>query len=169
MRRMGTGLLLAGVLALGACAPRADDGLQPGGGAAQARVVDGIAYRAETRVMESHPVQLHTTATVTNTTQQAREIEFPDGCTVLIRAYRTAERSGAPAWDQQRVAVCTMAIQIVRLAPGESREFGMHAGAAEILGDSLPAGRYYLTALLRPDGDRVEVPAGEAELAPRRP
>lgn len=161
MRSLWTSVLAAGAV-LASCAP-AEPGAAPGN-SQEGREADGMRYRAETQILESHPVQLHTTATVTNTTNAQREVEFPDGCTVLIRAYPDAERAGEPAWDQQRAVACTMAIQIVRFEPGESREYRASATATEILGDSLPEGRYHFAALLRPDGQRVEVPAGEAEL-----
>jgi len=93
------------------------------------------------------------------------EIRFPDGCVVLLRAYRSEDRSGQPAWDPMRGSLfCTMILVEFTLSPGESREFQATASAPEILGDSLPAGRYFFTALLRPNGGTVEVPAGQADL-----
>src|SRR5690606_2756215 len=64
---------------------------------------------------------------------------------------------------QQRGAFCTMQLVELDLAPGESREFQASTRADEILGDSLPVGRYYFTALLRPNGRAGEVPAGEGD------
>lgn len=135
------------------------------GPAPSAVVVEGISYAAETLIMESFPVGLNTTATLTNTTGEARRVTFPDGCVVLIRAYRDAARSGEPAWDQARAVMCTQALVEADLAPGASVQYRNTARANEILGDSLPAGTYYLTAALRPNGRVVEVPAGQAELS----
>ncbi|HEX7049009.1 MAG TPA: BsuPI-related putative proteinase inhibitor [Longimicrobiales bacterium] len=126
--------------------------------------VDGISYSAETRVQETFPVTLRTEATLTNTTNERRTVNLPGGCPVTLRAYRDANRSAPPAWDQAKDLICTMQLAIVELDPGESRRFSTSVSAAEILGDSLPPGDYHLTAVLRPDNRVVEVPAGSATL-----
>jgi hypothetical protein len=137
----------------------------PAPAAASAVDAGGIRYTAETMILESFPVQLRTVVTMTNPGDRERVVEMPGGCPVTLRAYRTPERSGAPAWDQSREIVCTMQLMIVRLAPGERREITGRADAREVLGDSLANGLYHLTALAFPDRGVVEIPAGEAELA----
>lgn len=124
-----------------------------------------LHYVAETAIRESFPVQLATTVTAANIGRRPAAIEFTDGCPVLLRAYRTPDRTGAPAWDQAHDTFCTMAIQNFTINPGESRRFTTQADAREILGDSLPNGRYYLTAVLRKSGGALELAAGEAGLA----
>lgn len=157
---------LASIVLLAACS-RAEEPSEPGRPMphASVRVVDGVTYAAETAILETFPVQLRTRVTLTNRGTARQQVELPGGCTVLLRAYRSADRSGSPAWDQSRQAVCTMQLLLLDLEPGESAEFQGRADAREILGDSLPAGRYYLTAVLRPNGKEVELAAGEAELA----
>ena len=44
----------------------------------------------------------------------------------------------------------------------------MHTDAAIILGNNLPNGTYWLTAVLRPYGSAIEVPAGRVDLAVQR-
>jgi hypothetical protein len=129
----------------------------------EARVHEGITYRAESLLLERQPATVLTTATVTNTSGEHREITLPGDCTVLIRAY-TDEVRTSPVWEQERFIVCTLALQIVQLGPGDSVQYSMEATVPEILGDSLPAGLYYLSGLLRPDQDRVVVPAGALQL-----
>jgi hypothetical protein len=163
MNRTLSCTLIAAAMTLAGCAPM-DPAFPPGGLPSPVRVVDGLTYRAETHVMADRPTQLHVQATVTNTATSERRVEFPDGCVVLLRAYRNAERSGAPSWDQRNAVACTMAIQVARIAPGRSESFETTASAPEILGDSLPAGRYYFTAYFRPAGQEVEVLAGDANL-----
>lgn len=156
---------LAALVACGAPGTGEESRPGTGGGPPQQATVGGVRYTAETRIAETAPVTVYATARVENTSSTQQGVTFPDGCVVLLRAYRDPARTGAPAWDQQQGAVCTMMLVQLSLAPGESREFVAGARADEILGDSLPAGRYYFTAVLRPDGQRVEVAAGEAELA----
>ena len=74
------------------------------------------------------------------------------------------DRTGAPAWDQERDIVCTLQLLLLDVAPGQTRAVEGRATAHDILGDSLPNGRYYLTAVLRPDNQVVVVDAGEADL-----
>jgi hypothetical protein len=142
-------------------APAAPD---TGAGADGSVVVDGVRYSAATAVLESFPVQLHTTVDIENTGAAAAHLQFPSGCVVLLRAYRAAA-DPSPAWDQGRTVMCTMAIQLLELEPGASRQYGTRTDAREILGDSLPAGAYHLRAYVAVNGGVVEVPAGSVELA----
>jgi hypothetical protein len=129
------------------------------------RTEGDLRYSATTLVMESFPVQLATTVTVANIGSRPAALEFSDGCPVLLRAYRAPDRTAPPAWDQERETFCTLAIQQVTITPGESREFTVRTDARQILGDSLPNGRYLLTAVLRKTGWPLELDAGEVELA----
>jgi hypothetical protein len=150
---------------LPACSRESTRPLDPGAPSPTRVVAEGVAYDAELRVLESYPARLQAQVRLTNTSDEPVEIRFPDGCVVLLRAYRSEDRSGQPAWDPMRGSLfCTMILVEFTLSPGESREFQATASAPEILGDSLPAGRYFFTALLRPNGRAVEVPAGQADL-----
>ncbi|MFO7260793.1 MAG: BsuPI-related putative proteinase inhibitor [bacterium] len=167
MRTRGAWVAALWLAGLAACSgPGPAGGGEPGPAAGPQRqvTVEGVTYTAEVRIAETAPPTVYATARVTNTSSSRQTISFPDGCVVLLRAYRDAARAGAPAWDQQRGAFCTMQLVELDLAPGESREFQASTRADEILGDSLPVGRYYFTALLRPNGRAVEVPAGEGDL-----
>lgn len=162
----------AGASALLALAAACTGGPAPGNPADDAasdvaqpavRTPNGLEYHADTRILESYPVQLHTTVSITNTTTAPVSITMPDGCTVLLRAYRSATAT-TPAFDQLKVAICTMALMEATLAPGETSRFEGRTDAGEILGDSLPNGKYWLRAVVRPDGGLVEVGVGEVEL-----
>jgi hypothetical protein len=160
-------IALALAFALGLAGPACGRDPAPAPGPAVASSVehDGIRYTAETLVLESFPVQLHTVVTVTNAGTGERTVEMPGGCPVLLRAHPASADGGAPAWDQARDIVCTLQLMILRLGPGESRPITGGAGAGDVLGDSLPNGRYRLSALVFPDGGTLELPAGEVELA----
>jgi hypothetical protein len=127
--------------------------------------LDGFEYRVETHVAEAMPPVVYGSLFVENTGDQAAEVTFPDACVLLLRAYRTPERTDQPAWDQQRETMCAQMLVQQRLEPGQTFEHQTQVSAAEILGDSLPPGRYYLTALVRPEGQAVELLAGEADLS----
>ena len=154
-------MLLTILVGLG-CGREATPPHAPAGGAAVVR--DGLEYRAETAVMESFPVQLATTVTITNRGASLVRLTLPDGCAVLLRAYRSAD-ARAPAYDALHNVVCTLALQEVTIPPGERQQLAARSDAREILGDSLPDGTYHLRALVRPNGGEVEVPAGTVPLA----
>jgi hypothetical protein len=156
-------LATLGLAVFAACNGNPDVAEPPPGGSAPI-VQGGIEYAADTRIMESFPVQLDTRVTMRNTSTSRARIELGSGCPVLLRAYRDAARTRL-AWDQSVGMVCTMQIQIVELAPGESSEKAApRVSAADILGDSLPDGRYYLSAFVQVVGAPVTVPAGSADL-----
>lgn len=128
-------------------------------------VVDSIRYSAETAILESFPVRLRTTVTLTNLAQRTDTLAVPGGCPVTLRAYRDPARTGTPAWDQSQVLFCTLQIRYVVLGPGESELLQGGASATDILGDSLPDGRYYLSAVVRIEGETIELAAGSATLS----
>jgi len=156
----------AAVLLLVAGCTSSGDPQEPGDRTSLVRA-QGVEFSAETAVMESFPVQLRTTVTATNTDRRSVDLTFPDGCVVLLRAYRDEARTQR-AWDQAEHVGCTMALVQWTLAAGASRQTSVHTDAAQILGKMLPNGRYWLTAVLRPDGRAIEVPAGMVDLAVQR-
>ena len=127
-------------------------------------VADGIRFTASTAVLESFPVQLHTTVTVTNQTSGRHSVTFRDGCIVLLRAYNTATATAA-TWDAGRQTACTMALVTVPLEAGASKAFTTVVSARDILGDSLPNGSYHIKAYLRPLSANVELSTGPVPLA----
>jgi hypothetical protein len=126
----------------------------------------GLRIRAETRVSGVPPVTLRTTITLTNRGADRVELMVSRYCPVGLRAYRTVRGQTTPDWDSSRL-ICVGAGQSFGLAPGESRRLARVTRATEILGDSLPAGRYRLVAVLNAVPTRSEVPAGYARLARR--
>lgn len=170
--RLAPSLLLAAALACGGAtstttAPPGDPGALTG-----AVVRNGIEYAGDVRVMESFPVQLGATVTVTNRATEERTVTFSDGCLALLRAYRPD--GGAAVWDQAGELGCTQALVPITLAPGESRELqAPTVSAYEILGDTLPDGEYRIVAYVRvvddSGVDTIEIDAGTATLAVPRP
>ena len=130
----------------------------------QTLVDGGISYRAEAVIMESFPVQVRLNVHITNGKGNAVKLTFPDGCLVQLRLFRDAARSD----EVQHAAQygCTMALVPVTIEPGETQTISTPTmSAAEILGNKLPNGTYYLSAEIRPNWKTQFIPAGEAELA----
>src|SRR5262245_27859361 len=65
-----------------------------------AAVVQGqVEYTAETAILESFPVQLHTTVHMKNRSRSPVVLRFGGGCPVQIRAFRDEARTSL-AWNQ---------------------------------------------------------------------
>lgn len=144
---------------LGACST------DPGTGPLASTVRQGdVEFSAVTLVMESFPVQLSTTVTMRNRSTARSTLELGSGCPVQLRVYRDAVRKDL-VWDQGRVMACTKEIQIVNLAEGDTVQRAARASAYDILGDSLPDGRYHLGAYVQVIDSPLVIPAGDADLA----
>ncbi|HKG91252.1 MAG TPA: hypothetical protein VKA84_05150 [Gemmatimonadaceae bacterium] len=122
----------------------------------------GVTYSAETLVLESFPVQLRTIVTATNTGSEPVRLTS-DGCEAFVVAHRAAGRAGPPTWDQRKVWACTRILKVYDIGPGHSVKLQTQLRATDILGDSLPSGRYYLSAIPGTDHS-VTVRAGDVQL-----
>lgn len=123
-----------------------------------------LIYRVKSVTLaESFPVQIGVTVAVRNQTASTQPVTFPDGCVVLLRAYRDHP---APVWDMASAVECTLALVQRDLEPGEEIEFTVGlVSAGTILGEALPPGEYRITAYLRPGDGIVELEIGLFELA----
>ncbi len=125
--------------------------------------VEGLTFRAETRVVEGRPVRLRTQVTITNRNSYWVRLEYGD-CSPDLRAYRHVNRSGKPVWEQRLLPArdpktgmyvpgCDLYGSLAVIPAGESyvvKRFQLEPTIHEVLGDSLPEGRYFFTAVFRP-------------------
>lgn len=159
-------------LAGAACSRGADPG--PAGDPApvhpNADTLGPLALRASTRVLDGEPDSLHVSVTVTNLDSVPREFET-GGCGPVL-GYAAADPSRRPVWSSARRRswpgggpyACGLGVLLVQLAPGESRQVGPVYPVPEVLGDSLPAGRYRFVAQVWLDGRTTLLDAGVASL-----
>jgi hypothetical protein len=123
---------------------------------------------------------LTTSASVTNRGVLPVHLEY-GACTVRVLAYRDESRSGAPIWNSDyrepyHSSVkygCTLQLILQDLQPAQSLDFGFSSPLIELVGDSLPNGRYYLSADLRIANTPAvqHIPAGSVDVElshPRR-
>lgn len=119
--------------------------------------LDGVRYTATSRLSDTTPRQVVVTVTAENHTGDPIEIEVaanidsPGACGAVSRllVYRTPARSGQPTWDSFDMdAICPAIATAITLEPGAPREFTRLTDVRDILGDSIPNGRYYFTAAL---------------------
>jgi hypothetical protein len=110
------------------------------------------------------------TAVITIVNRGARTVQFELGaCALDLHAYRSATRTGPPVFRSEHrqppgphaVYACPLILYDLQLAPGESiSPSSLRIPLYEILGDSLPEGRYFFTAELELTDDRVR-PIGQ--------
>lgn len=180
------GLLLVSAALVGAaCAagPSAGGGapLPPRAEAAVPATAADLAFRAEVRAGEGVAAPLRPVFVIRN--RGARRVELQwENCTAGLQAYRGEARAGRPAWDQRRWGAadprtggpraCDFTAPVLEIAPGDSvrtTPFQVVPTAAEVLGDSLPPGRWHFAATLRfgtgPGRDSARVDAGSLVLS----
>jgi hypothetical protein len=156
----------------------ADETLEiPAGEVTLSHPSDGLAFRGSTALVGTG---LRATGAVTNTTTRPVQIEF-GACALVLRAYRGVDRAARPVWDSRRRAPwagsygygCPAYLATRTLAPGQTilpDEFAGRFPLIEILGDSLPDGRYYFSASLQINSIHTpEFAAGSLRLSLPRP
>ena len=133
----------------------------------------GLALEARTTVAGARQDTVRTRVTVTNTNAQPVRLEY-GACSITLLAYRSATRTGAPIWNSSMrrapegaVYGCPLYLAVGVAQPGETmspKEFNVAYAIREVLGDSLPDGRYYFAARVRLNWRTSVVSAGEAEV-----
>jgi hypothetical protein len=102
--------------------------------------------------------------TIVNRRPTQALLTFPSACLGLLRVYEETART-VPVWEQEAGEACSASAERINLMPGEEREVTLpHIEVAEILGTELPEGTYRFTVLVAPDGQVLEIDAGEADL-----
>lgn len=137
------------------------------------RAPRGLSYQVRTSLVGHPPPRILIGATLVNSTERRVLVDY-GACALHLLVYRNADRTGIPMWNSAhqvdrtgQTPVCFLYEKLRELGPGEthrSEEFSGAYRVANILGDSLPAGRYYFTARLEIGGETVAVPAGSATL-----
>lgn len=150
---------VAAIAALAACAH--DD--TPPSILPDATPLRGVDFLAELAVLDTGA--LTADVHVTNRRDTPVELEFPDACVALLRAYEADGARMAPVWDQREGAECDGQPASLEIGAGAEAVVRVpQVGVERVLGDSLPPGIYRFTVYLRPGGQVVEVGAGTADL-----
>lgn len=144
MKRTLTGLVL---FALCACSSRESGRTEQLVHGPWVETAWGYSLRGWMRLLPGPPDTLRLGSTVANRSNRTVSVLWI-GCPFEIRAYRTADRSGVPAWDTERFASACTNRSKRPLAPGDTAPTGgffKTIPMPHILGDSLPEGRYYFS------------------------
>ena len=133
------------------------------------RSADLLTYRASRITLGGSPEQVKASVTATLDYAGSVLVRFSPDCPVLLSAYRDrarrdeAPRSGAADWTQP--ATCEMPEKQIGMYRGDTRTLETTATVQDILGATLPAGRYYFAVAVRAQGNRIMLSAGEADLS----
>lgn len=167
MRWIGL-VVLAGVMV--ACGVRGWDGGRP----LPEWKEGGVRYWAETLLVQGEGLEIRTLVGARN--ERAEPVEVvSSACAMWVRLYRTPEREGLPVWDQ-RASYAAHTKRAVEegeceadgdrfvLEPGESVWLKVAGVWPERMGETLEAGRYYVTAYVPLVGRTVVLAAGEVDV-----
>ncbi len=108
------------------------------------------------------PRYLTTQVVVRNPTSTPLEVDY-GACQVNVRLFRGVDRSGAPLWKSELRKppgssfgyACILPLYTSFLSPGDSLVFPLRVPMYEVIGDSLPAAHYFVSAELRLEGKHM--------------
>jgi hypothetical protein len=127
-----------------------------------------LTFEANSRVLRAQPTTVRAEVTATLTDAGGSLVRFSPDCPVVLLAYRSRERrdaaprSGAPDWQGPRE--CGDDLREIIMNRGQTQSFAVEASAGEILGGSLPPGRYYFAVAVQLERRQVFLAVGEADL-----
>lgn len=132
----------------------------------------GLTYRVRSVVGDKDGASVQLAIQLINGTDRRVALEY-GACLLQLLVHENADRAGPAVWNSAKqldetgqLPVCPLYLKFLQLGPGETRkpEFRAAFPGADILGDSLPVGKYYFTAQLVVGGDIVDLPAGSGTL-----
>jgi hypothetical protein len=114
-----------------------------------------LEFNASSAVIGGAPRYLDTRVIIRNTSSKSVEVDY-GACSVNVRLYRNAERSGTPVWKSELRKppgsswgyVCILPLYTSVLSPGDSLAFPLKVPMYEVIGDSLASGHYFVSAEL---------------------
>ena len=118
--------------------------------------LSAIEWAAESRVDGIGPRVLSTVVTLRNTGTRTVALNY-SACNVVVRLHRAADRSDAPAWRSELSQypgsppmsyACPAILKVSHMAPGDTLRFPVSSPMYEVMGDSLRAARYYVSAVV---------------------
>jgi hypothetical protein len=140
------------------------------------RAPRGLTYRSRSAVGGKDRASVQVAVQIINRTDRRVALEY-GACPLQLLVHENADRAGPAVWNSAKqldetgqLPVCPLYLKFSELGPGETRkpDFRATFPVADILGDSLPDGKYHFTAQLVLGGDTVPLPAGSGTLRQRR-
>jgi hypothetical protein len=144
--------------------------------------VDGYRYSVGSAVVGPALDTLRVAVVVVNDSRQQRALSFPH-CPPVLNPIKAILRTADKEWNSDALEmrkqsqyfdssgkpipqVCLAYLAVMMFPPGGSYTYVLTVPVEEILGDSLPSGRYHVTAQLRLNGHVTrKLIAADVELA----
>jgi hypothetical protein len=127
--------------------------------------VGGLRYTSEPSLVSETPLLLIDHIVIKNV---SRHTQFLSSgvCPTGMRAYRSADRRGAPVYDAEPGVDCIDLLVKVRLASDSSVTFGASVSAADLRAAGVPGGHYWFASVLNMNGGVIELAASDASFSP---
>ena len=122
-----------------------------------------LLFQARTELTGTPPESIAVTVEITNTSTESARALVSRYCHVLFEWRAASDSTPRPRWDG-RQRMCLVRGRDVSLRPGQTEVLRTTASVREVLGDSLPDGRYIVTAIFEVDGATVTRLAGAVVL-----
>src|SRR5262249_39696155 len=121
-----------------------------------------LSSSASSAITGTAPRYLSATVVIRNPTSKMQEVDY-GGCGIGVRLFRSADRSGSPAWRSELrkapgsmiVYPCASVLSRSTLFPGDSIVFPLVVPMVEVVGDTLAAGHYYASAEMKLEGKQL--------------
>jgi len=114
--------------------------------------VGGLAFEATAAVVPSPTQNVVVTATITNISSGPVDVQY--GCPVLSPVFHTGSLDGPVVYDTRLVFDCAAISVTKTLDPDEALTLQANASPG------LPAGKYYVEAVIAVNGETVSIGAG---------
>ena len=128
-------------------------------------VVAQLSYRANAEVTPAPAESIAVTVAITNIGPDSMRTTASLYCPVVFQLRDIGNPTGPPRWDG-RDTTCPATGRAVTLGPGQVELLRTTAPVGNVMGDSLPAGRYHVTAIFELDGRVITRFAGALTLGP---
>ena len=134
------------------------------GSEARMEVTQRVSVEAAS-MLEEDTGLLKTEVTVSNASIGYMRLLYR-GCPVQIQVFDNEKREGEPVFDSfaEDVLDCSPRQVVRTLYSLEDLRISELTHTNNMFSESAPDGLYYITAVVRPNGVRIDVPAGEIEL-----
>ena len=129
---------------------------------------DSLSLRAALVVANEPYRLLRVEVTTQNKLDRPVMLFVPGGCPVILQLFSDPPPSGRQLWDSRGARSsrgCALSLVQVRIDAIQSKVFMREVDRSEVLGDSLPAGRYFVRAQLDIQPSAIIVDAGEVSLS----
>ena len=125
-----------------------------------------LAFQARAELTGTPSDSIAVTVAITNTSTESARAVVSQYCQVLFEWRAVSDTTARPRWDG-RQRICLARGRDVSLGPGQTEVLRTTASVRDVLGDSLPDGRYIVTAIFEVDGATVTRLAGAVVLRSR--